>query len=636
MNDKKYYITITPDIDYLFTYQDGSCFDSFGDEIFNEDFSLGPRFCIVVPGIEEWHRRFIKATDFAETETCQSFDWISWHLEGLLFAKEIKRQLPSCFRLYYNPPYEDNSNIIENEIEITEDVDSLIESLKGDANVSIDLAFKHNVSYQTEKLTDRITVTAKVGNSTFDFYIPQNRISDLKQWLLNIIKGEDDVNVLNLPSANLTFFHQRVGKHPEMGQLWIEKKEETSIPAFAAYVNTKEFIKGLYLSLMSELGFFIYSNKVYKDQDYPTGKEREECWKPYNDLKSVQIESYIYDITAKIDNAAPLVTESYVIFPDYGDCIFWDTMGIGCGDYVDLETDSGMIKLRVPGLREWYEEYFQPKSKEQFAEFWKKGWNFALKLRKLFPAHIDLFYMCYDPSNPDAVLDYNCKLTKVIVPHTREIYYYFPTLEANCQEEWENKSTLAAVVYVFDRAYSLTSIEGGVACAKNSFLKGVEKAKEAQQSDVSILESNITVNFDNAEVCSALRKIAEDAFQAGFHWQFEYGQHMFMDSHATLMLEYQDNVMIKNAHPENQWNNRPGNGPTPGFNGKYKFYFKENLTTIKNGDRVALHPHENKGWERSCLFRVVEISDSYIVVDTGWAILNKCDLWDIELIEVSR
>lgn len=263
MNDKKYYITITPDIDYLFTYQDGSCFDSFGDEIFNEDFSLGPRFCIVVPGIEEWHRRFIKATDFAETETCQSFDWISWHLEGLLFAKEIKRQLPSCFRLYYNPPYEDNSNIIENEIEITEDVDSLIESLKGDANVSIDLAFKHNVSYQTEKLIDRIIVTAKVGNSTFDFYIPQNRISDLKQWLLNIIKGEDDVNVLNLPSANLTFFHQRVGKHPEMGQLWIEKKEETSIPAFAAYVNTKEFIKGLYLSLMSELGFFIYSNKVY-------------------------------------------------------------------------------------------------------------------------------------------------------------------------------------------------------------------------------------------------------------------------------------------------------------------------------------------------------------------------------------
>ena len=43
-----------------------------------------------------------------------------------------------------------------------------------------------------------------------------------------------------------------------------------------------------------------------------------------------------------------------------------------------------------------------------------------------------------------------------------------------------------------------------------------------------------------------------------------------------------------------------------------------------------------KGWEKSCLFRVVEITDSYIVVDTGWAILNKCDLWDIELIEVSK
>lgn len=32
----------------------------------------------------------------------------------------------------------------------------------------------------------------------------------------------------------------------------------------------------------------------------------------------------------------------------------------------------------------------------------------------------------------------------------------------------------------------------------------------------------------------------------------------------------------------------------------------------------------------------MENADNYIVVDTGWAILNKCDLWDIELIEVSK
>lgn len=635
MNNTRSYLAITPDIDYLFTDYEGCCFSAYGDEIYNEDFSLGPRFSIVVPGIEEWHRRYIDATDFAETETCQSFDWISWHLEGLLFAKEIKRQLPSCFRLYYNAPYEDNSNIIGNEIEITDDVDSLIESLMENAISSKGIAFKHNVSYQTEKQTDCVSITAKVKNLSIDFNIPYNSISGLRNWLLDIIKGVEDVNVLNLPSVNLTFFPQRVGKHTEMGRLWIEK-EKSVIPDFAAYVNTKEFIKSIYLSLMTELGFFIYSKDIYKDREYPTGKEKEECWKPYNDLKSVQIESYIYDITEKIDNAAPYITETYVIFPDYGDCMFWDTMGIGCGDSHDLATHSGMIQIGVNGLKEWYEIYDRQEPIEDFEEYWKAGWVLALQVRKLIPTHIDLYYMCYDPSEPDKYLDYNCILPKLIVPYTREVYNKFPTIEAKSQKEWENKSTLAAVDYVFDRAYSLTSIEGGVACAKGSFLKGVEKAKETQQSCVSIAESNITVNFNNTETRSDLQKIADDAFQAGFKWQFEYGQHLFMDSQATLMLEHQNNVMIKNAQPENQWNNRPGNGPTPGFNGKYKFYFKENLTTIKNGDRVALHPHENKGWEKSCLFRVREITDSYIVVDTGWAILNKCDLWDIELIEVSR
>lgn len=635
MNEKKYYIEITPDIDYLFTYQDGSCVDSYGDEIYNEDFSLGPKFCIVVPGIEEWHRRYIAATDFAETETSESFDWVSWHLEGLLFAKEIKRQLPSCFRLYYNAPYEDKSNTIENEIEITDDIDSLIEFLKENAKTSVDLAIKHNVSYQTEKLSDCVSITAKIKNLSIDFNIPNNSIPGLKNWLLDIIKGEEDVNVLNLPSVNLTFFHQRVGTHTEMGQLWIEKKEST-IPEFAAYVNTKEFIKCIYLSLMTELGFFIYSKEIYKSGEYPTGKEKEEYWKPYNDLKSIQIESYIYDIAARIENSAPNITETYVIFPDYGDCMFWDTMGIGCGDYHDLDTNLETIQIEVDGLKEWYEIYDSLKPIKDFDEYWRAGWKLALQVRKLIPAHIDLYYMCYDPSKPDEYIDYNCRLPKLIVPHTREIYDKFPTSEARCLKEWEDKSFSAARDYVFAQTSYLLSIEGGIACAKDSFIEGAKKAIEAQQSVVSQNESYNAVNAEKMEVHSDLQKIADDAFKAGFQWQIEHGQHLFMDSQATLMLEFQDNIMIKDAQPENQWNNRPGNAPTSGYNGKYKFNFKENLTTIKIGDRVALLPHGKKGWEKSCLFRVMEITDNYIVVETGWAILKKCDLWDIELIEVSK
>lgn len=311
-------------------------------------------------------------------------------------------------------------------------------------------------------------------------------------------------------------------------------------------------------------------------------------------------------------------------------------MGIGCGDYHDLDTNSEILEIEVDGLKEWFAIYDSQTPIKDFDEYWKAGWKLALQVRKLIPAHIDLYYMCYNPSSPEEYIDYDSRLPKLIVPHTREIYDKFPTTEAKSLKEWEDKSFSAASDYVFSRTSQLLSIEGGIACAKDSFLEGAKKAIEAQLSVASQKEGYHTVNVKNLEVHSDLQKISDDAFQAGYQWQIEYGQHLFMDSRATLMLEFQDNIMIKNAQPENQWSNRPGNAPTSGFNGKYKFYFKENLTTIKNGDKVALHPHGNKGGEKSSLFRVIEITDCYIVVDSEWAILNKCDLWDIELVEVSK
>ena len=52
--DRKPYIRISPDIDALYIDSDSCCAIAFGDEICNECPSLGPRFSIVVPGIEEW------------------------------------------------------------------------------------------------------------------------------------------------------------------------------------------------------------------------------------------------------------------------------------------------------------------------------------------------------------------------------------------------------------------------------------------------------------------------------------------------------------------------------------------------------------------------------------------------------
>ena len=82
--NKKPYICISPDIDVLYQDSEGCCTSAYGDMISEERPSLGPRFSIVVPGIEEWVKRYEMATDFAETETDPAFDWATWHYEGFL------------------------------------------------------------------------------------------------------------------------------------------------------------------------------------------------------------------------------------------------------------------------------------------------------------------------------------------------------------------------------------------------------------------------------------------------------------------------------------------------------------------------------------------------------------------------
>lgn len=105
------------------------------------------------------------------------------------------------------------------------------------------------------------------------------------------------------------------------------------------------------------------------------------------------------------------------MFPDYGGCIFWDTMGVGSGDFQELLTDSGELSIDVPGLKKWSEFYDNPDEGQTFVEYWKEGWELAKQIRKLLPENIDLFFMCYDPSHPETVVKYFSTLPRIIVPN---------------------------------------------------------------------------------------------------------------------------------------------------------------------------------------------------------------------------
>lgn len=249
--DRKSFIRISPDIDVLYIDSDSCCGIVYGDEICNESPSLGPRFSIVVPGIEEWVKRYENATDFVETVTAPSFDWITWHYEGLCFAKAIWEQIPRCYELYYEPPFEDHSGTV-GKLLIDEKVDGLIDRLRPLANLaSAPLSTKDNIEYKVERKEDSLQFTFRINELVFDLPLSFKCLIGIKQWLNDIIDTKTGVCTVHVQEYDLHYSHQTVGMHPEMGRFWISRCYPYDIE-FCAYVDTQEFVKE-FLSLILTL-----------------------------------------------------------------------------------------------------------------------------------------------------------------------------------------------------------------------------------------------------------------------------------------------------------------------------------------------------------------------------------------------
>lgn len=246
------YIKILPDYDVLYMDSEGCCFCASGDEIYNDDLELGPRFSFVVPGIEEWLRRYENATDFTKATTDPFFDWKLWHYEGLCFAKAIKEQLPQCYSLYYEPPFEDVSNTIS-KMEIDECVDEHIRKLRKEVCGRIVIpAFTNHIEFEVQREGEQVEVLFKTNNMQTEVNIPFKEIPNVKKWLKRIMTGTDSPTCLCIPCWNFYFFRQTIGSHLGMGQIWI-LESFAHAPSFQAYVKTKNFVEELYSALMAKL-----------------------------------------------------------------------------------------------------------------------------------------------------------------------------------------------------------------------------------------------------------------------------------------------------------------------------------------------------------------------------------------------
>ncbi len=75
---------------------------------------------INIPGLKEWLGKYVdevlipcESGKVTMEEINKIFDWKSFHEQGINFAKEIKKLLPSNIRLQYRAPFEDKSRIIK-------------------------------------------------------------------------------------------------------------------------------------------------------------------------------------------------------------------------------------------------------------------------------------------------------------------------------------------------------------------------------------------------------------------------------------------------------------------------------------------------------------------------------------------
>ena len=102
-------LTISPDYDYYLINQDNCAID-IGD--LHDEHGC----TIEMPELEAWSSEIRRAIVDTAVGQDVAFDWNNWHIRGIKLAKQLRRQLPSCYDLWYNAPSEDKSGIIKNEI----------------------------------------------------------------------------------------------------------------------------------------------------------------------------------------------------------------------------------------------------------------------------------------------------------------------------------------------------------------------------------------------------------------------------------------------------------------------------------------------------------------------------------------
>ena len=253
---KRGIMIIHPSEKYSITGTDGKDIEIPSDIIGERKF-LWTRdsYYMLIPGIMEWVARYRQATDFTTKTTNPEFDWISWHRDGLLFAREIYRNLPRNIPFRYEIPETDTSGIIEG-FDVTEEaIDSLIENLQTpDTDIEPVICDKVIILAKDDEGTLGIKFKIKDKNRDYVFHIEYPSMTFLKVFLEKIAmsKGEPVGWDSKYSRSGMYFYPQTIGNMKHMGQFQMQL-DGKSEPVIAAYVNSREFVRSIYRNIMPVL-----------------------------------------------------------------------------------------------------------------------------------------------------------------------------------------------------------------------------------------------------------------------------------------------------------------------------------------------------------------------------------------------
>ena len=221
------------------------------DVIEVREFKRGRTVCsFVVPGLMEWYERYLKF----QLGTEEDFDWKEWHHDGLLFTRQIYQNMPRNIQLRYEAPAEDQSGTVEGFDVSEEAIDSLLESI-GECGSEREPVMYESVvtNVKEEGGSVHIRITVKGEDCSYIYRMSYQSLVLLRDFLEKIALCEGEPVIWESQSFEngMYFYPQTIGDPKFMGQFQVFTSRRL---VFSAYVNSREFVRSVYRSIMTHVG----------------------------------------------------------------------------------------------------------------------------------------------------------------------------------------------------------------------------------------------------------------------------------------------------------------------------------------------------------------------------------------------